>query len=262
MKDVKYTNCAKCDKNIDSRGFVSHFKRCGIEKKPRVRIYNKRPQIDPDRMNCKFCRNLCKNYNSRINHERLCKENPNRDMSFFIEHQDKLSLIRNSPEFKYQNQYTKAEALGLEKPIISEESRIKISIASRNRSDEVNKKIGESVSKTIRKKVEEGTWHTSLAKRMHYNYNGVDLHGTWELNYAKWLDKNNIKWERCRRSFSYLFENKRRRYTPDFFLPETNEYIEIKGYKTEKDEAKWDQFPKEFKLVILMKKELEDLNII
>lgn len=262
MKDVKYTNCAKCDKNIDSRGFVSHFKRCGIEKKPRVRIYNKRPQIDPDRMNCKFCRNLCKNYNSRINHERLCKENPNRDMSFFIEHQDKLSLIRNSPEFKYQNQYTKAEALGLDKPIISEESRIKISIASRNRSDEVNKKIGESVSKTIRKKVEEGTWHTSLAKRMHHNYNGIDLHGSWELNYAKWLDQNNIRWERCKRSFSYIFENKRRRYTPDFFLSESNQYIEIKGYKTTKDVAKWEQFPKELKLTILMESDLKSMGIL
>jgi hypothetical protein len=212
-------------------------------------------------MNCVFCQTLCKNYNSRINHERLCKENPNRDSSFFIKHQDKLEILRNSPEFKYHNQYTKAKALGLP-VIVTEEAKNHLKRIRENRTADDLKKMGEAISKTVRKKVEEGTWHTSLAKRMHYNYNGIDLHGSWELNYAKWLDQNNIKWERCKRSFSYFFENKRRRYTPDFFLPETNEYIEIKGYKTKKDEAKWDQFPKEFKLVILMKNELENLNII
>ena len=97
---------------------------------------------------------------------------------------------------------------------------------------------------------------------MHIDYNGVDLHGSWELKYAQYLDANNIKWIRNKDSFHYEFEGKSRKYTPDFYLLESDEYIEIKGYKTEKDEAKWSQFPTHRKLVILMKKELEDLSVI
>ena len=262
MKDIKHTTCTKCNKILNSRGYPNHYKYCGLEKNPpKVKNYIKRPQFEPDRMNCLYCNTLCKSYNSRINHERLCKENKNRESSFFISHQDKLKILKSSPDFKYHNQYTKADALGLPK-IVTEETKNHLKRIRENRTPNDLKKMGESIAKTIRKKVEEGTWHTSLAKRMHHDYNGIDLHGSWELNYAKWLDKNNIKWERCKRSFSYFFESKRRRYTPDFFLTDTQEYIEIKGYKTIKDETKWKQFPKEFKLIILMGSNLKNMGII
>jgi hypothetical protein len=41
-------------------------------------------------------------------------------------------------------------------------------------------------------------------------------------------------------------------YTPDFFLLEQNLYIEVKGYKVLRDEARWSQFP--FKLKVLGEK--------
>jgi hypothetical protein len=87
------------------------------------------------------------------------------------------------------------------------------------------------------------------------------LHGSWELKYAQWLDSNNIKWERNKSSFPYIFQDKTRKYTPDFYLPETDEYVEIKGYKTAKDEAKWSQFPEHRKLKIIMKNDFHDLGI-
>lgn len=34
---------------------------------------------------CKYCEKECKNKNSLVNHERLCKENPNRQISAFVE---------------------------------------------------------------------------------------------------------------------------------------------------------------------------------
>lgn len=121
---------------------------------------------------------------------------------------------------------------------------------------------GKQVSATIKKKVARGEWHTSLARHMHIDYNGIDLHGSWEVAYAKYLDANKIKWIRNTDSFLYIFDSKERRYTPDFYLIDTDEYIEIKGYKTEKDNAKWTQFPKNKKLIILMHKELKKLGII
>ena len=32
---------------------------------------------------CKFCEKVCKNANSLRNHERLCKQNPNRQFTLF-----------------------------------------------------------------------------------------------------------------------------------------------------------------------------------
>ena len=89
-----------------------------------------------------------------------------------------------------------------------------------------------------------------------------DLHGTWELKYAQFLDSNNIKWERCKIRFPYLYQGSTHYYTPDFYLIDTNEFIEIKGYQTDRDLCKWEQFPKELKLIILKESDLIELGII
>ena len=54
--------------------------------------------------------------------------------------------------------------------------------------------------------------------------------------------------------FQYEYEGKTRNYYPDFYLVEDDKYVEIKGYETEKDRAKWTQFKKS--LLILKRKEL------
>jgi len=82
----------------------------------------------------------------------------------------------------------------------------------------------------------------------------VMLDGTWELECAKYLDRNNFKWTRNKNRFSYNFENKDRYYTPDFFLSDFNVYLEVKGYATNKDRSKWKQFP--YRIVILQKNEI------
>ena len=46
-------------------------------------------------------------------------------------------------------------------------------------------------------------------------------------------------------------------YTPDFYLSETKEYIEIKGWVTDKDKAKFKGFTK--KLTILYRKEMSPI---
>lgn len=123
-------------------------------------------------------------------------------------------------------------------------------------SEEHKKKTKE----TINKKIKDGTWHNSFSKSRTHEYKGIKFHGTWELNYAKWLDTNGKKWRRVSESFEYIFGNKKRRYTPDFYLFDEKCYIEIKGYETEKDRSKWEQFP--FKLKILKGNYLKDLGII
>ena len=155
----------------------------------------------------------------------------------------------------------RAKRLGLPKPDISEQAKEKIRISNKSRSSEWNKENGKRISKTVNRKVEDGTWHTSLAKHMHIDYRGNDLHGSWELKYVLYLDQNSIKWVRNKDSFAYVYDEKQRKYTPDFYLPHTDEYIEIKGYKTDKDSAKWSQFPSHRKLKILMREDLLSLGL-
>lgn len=122
------------------------------------------------------------------------------------------------------------------------------------------RKLSEKIRKIVNKKIKNGEWHQSFSKRRIHFYKGLKFNGSWEFKYAQWLDSQNIKWRQPKESFSYTFENKEHRYTPDFYLINENCYIEIKGYETEKDRAKWKYFP--LKLKVLKGKELKELNII
>jgi len=86
----------------------------------------------------------------------------------------------------------------------------------------------------------------------------VTLQGSWEERIAIFFEKYNIKWSKNRIGYKYIFNNKTRLYFPDFFLDEYNIYIEVKGYETEKDVSKWNQFP--FKLYIVKKQEINNLK--
>jgi len=89
----------------------------------------------------------------------------------------------------------------------------------------------------------------------------VSLRSRWEAAYAEYLDRNNIKWLYEHRTF--ILHNGRA-YTPDFFLMDTNEWVEIKGWLREEHKEKMnsfkEQYPKE-KLTLLMKPDLISLGL-
>lgn len=200
---------------------------------------------------CEYCEKNCITTQSYAQHRTRCLKNPNRQNPKDWSTGNRKGCVAWNKGLKndVRCQLSNAAKSKLSKAI---------SIRNANETLETKNKRRE----TIRKKVEKGEWHTSLAKKMHYTYNGVDLHGKWELKYAQYLDANGINWERCKTRFSYFFEGKQRSYTPDFYLRDRDTYVEIKGYKTAKDEAKWNQFPKELKLQILLKNDLKKLSII
>ncbi len=67
----------------------------------------------------------------------------------------------------------------------------------------------------------------------------VSMDSTWEVACAVRLDELGIAWERSR-DIKIHYRDKKlrsRNYVPDFYLPEYDIYIEVKGYWT--DRAKW-----------------------
>lgn len=110
----------------------------------------------------------------------------------------------------------------------------------------------------FQRKIEAG-WRPHTRKRIRYTYNGNQFDGSWEAAYARYLDQHNTKWIRNEEKFEYFFEDRIHFYFPDFYLVDTDEYVEIKGYTSAKDLAKWEQFPRDKKLKVLREKELSSL---
>lgn len=112
----------------------------------------------------------------------------------------------------------------------------------------------EKISISIKERYREG-WmpKAGRCKKIKYYSNiagNVLLDGTWELNVAKYFDENNVNWKRNIKKFQYnnTIKNTISHYTPDFYLPDENKYIEVKGYETNLDKIKWSQFPENLEI--------------
>lgn len=80
-------------------------------------------------------------------------------------------------------------------------------------------------------------------------YNGVWMDSSWEVRFVKKLDEFGIKWRKNFAPFEYEYDNVIRRYVPDFYLPEIDTWVEVKGWETEKDFFKWKDFPHKLSIV-------------
>ena len=88
-------------------------------------------------------------------------------------------------------------------------------------------------------------------------YKNIKFRSYWEANFAKWLDLSGIKW---------LYESKtfdlgNTTYTPDFYLPEFDCYVEIKGYWYKKSKNKFNKFKKSYSELIYVFDKLKLKNI-
>jgi hypothetical protein len=66
-----------------------------------------------------------------------------------------------------------------------------------------------------------------------YENKMLKVQGTWELKYANYLNENNVNWTKSKKiNLKYKLFNTDywHTYYPDFYLIETQEYIEVKGY--------------------------------
>lgn len=209
--------CKHCGKEFDDKrklaGHSTHCKlnpkyehnmECLAEARTHVQKHRNGEFNKEEIQHCQYCGKECHSKNSLLNHERLCKFNPNR-----VE-----SNLKNLTHKGH-----KAWNKGL--------------------TVETDERVKKQVEKMV-KRVENGELNFYKVKRYIYEYNGVKLDGSWELMFAIYLDEHNIVWERPRSVFTYFFNGKEHKYLPDFYLPNSDLYIEIKGQPCDKDYAKWE----------------------
>ncbi len=82
----------------------------------------------------------------------------------------------------------------------------------------------------------------------------IYFYSRWEANFARILNRLHVKWEFQYKTFDLESQN----YTPDFFLPYSKTYVEIKNFLSEysrnRDEKFRQLYPQE-KLVLILKPE-------
>lgn len=203
--------------------------------------------------NCKFCNRDAATLNSNAQHELYCKLNPNRKIR-----KSSMGMLGKTKAsgFENKNQWSDINYS------MSDETRSKISNSTtelnlKRWSNPLNKvKQSEAMKRAVENNPEAYS-SSNRGRTKQITYNGIKFQGSWELVFYKWCEDNNILCERNVKGFRYNW-NGDRTYFPDFYLPLYDLYVEVKGYKTDRDEAKWIQFPK--KLLVVVKKDIENIK--
>ena len=239
--------------------------------------YNKNPN------RCKFCNSIISfNSKKRVRNRKFCNVQCS---GKYFNLQSLQKYLKNPilcERCKTIIPYKKRKMIGFNKYCSN-----KCSVSSTNSlrfTDEVRKKIGEK-QKIIQSKIwneQKRKEHSKLMSKIRddnpesYSSENVcgrvkpikliDSYGNdtkclggWEVLVAKYFDSVGIRWiNKIEENFQYYWNNSNHRYFPDFYLPDKNVYVEVKGFERDRDRAKWKQFPK--KLVVIKLNEIKQIQ--
>lgn len=206
---------------------------------------------------CKYCNKIVKSLNGLKHHEPYCKLNPNRKQHHDVspEANAKKSHVGwNKGKTKYTDD--RIRMYGEKTSHLYKTGQL---IHKRKKHTEETKKKLSNIRKQFLKD-NPGSIHKYSVKK--HIYKNTIFDSGWEILFAQYLDDNNISWERPGVGFEYEFEQDIHLYFPDFFLPELNIFVEIKGYKQARDEAKWNSLINDHgcKLIIITLKEINKIK--
>ena len=193
-------------------------------------------------MFCQYCNRTAKSIVSNKQHEIRCKENPEG-----IQIKPSYGMLGK----KGANQFSKARREGREIPIQSAESKAK-SLATKTLRGSLthSKEAKEKISASMKRAVENNPEAYSSSNRGRTKQiivDGIKLQGQWEVDFYLWAKEHHLNPQRPTKAFYYEW-NGTRSYHPDFYI-ESIGYVEVKGYETDRDRAKWNQFPEELFIV-------------
>jgi hypothetical protein len=243
-------SCLNCRSIVTANQLTRHYSSCLVKG---GKFIGRKYSV-PISLDCQYCNKLCKNVNSLRQHEVRCKDNPNKIIVGSHSRRNKNNYIGS-------NQFTYAKKLGLPKPVVSKETVNKI-IATKRKNGTLNKTLEQRTTTSIamKKAVENNPESYTSSNRGRVKqiiYDDIKFIGQWEVDFYIWAKKNNLSPQRPNTGFPYEW-NGLRTYFPDFYLPTLDLYVEVKGYETDRDRAKWAAFPTA--LCIIKKKEITEIR--
>lgn len=206
--------CSICGKVFTKHSsFLNHERYCKFRaSKPSVSNFISTYNVDK-KVLCKYCGKQCKNKNSLIQHELRCNKNPEHISSI-------VEGFNNRGRDPWNLGLTKDRDLRVAKQAAAS------SKALRGRSNHPQSDETRNILSVKAKEREFGGFNMRNAA---IEYNGIKLDSSYELRVAKSLEENNIKWQRCNR-FKYTHsDGSVHYYTPDFYLPEYDIYLDPKN---------------------------------
>ena len=228
-------------------------------------------------LTCQYCLKECKNKNSLSSHEIRCNKNANR-IAF---HPENLkSFNQNYQNYKNDKNdlcickfcgstFQNSRILGGHSTLCNKNPNRQETIrkaALKNRGQIRTLEQRNTTSKSMKLAVLKGTQRTpkpgGILTGSWYTMKNGDrcyLHGSWEVAVAKFMDSKNINWKRNKQLFPYIFNGSTHSYIPDFYIVDFDFYVEVKGYETDKDRAKWGSFPHTLKIIRF--KEFSNLDL-
>lgn len=248
---MRKIQCEICNKLIPANTYKSHQRRhLNHPESFKEPTY----KLNHDGLTCQFCGQERKNRNSLCNHERLCKLNPNRQLTTYEKcpNLDKFNTKGKIPWNKGLTKDTDERLRRVSEWNMAYHKEHPEAYMNRHHSEETKKKISNTM---INRCKELGTNLCGKGKRGVYH--GILCQSSWELAYVIYQEEHNVNFIRNSKPFSYTFESKIRTYFPDFYLCDEDTYIEIKGYYDKKTAEKVKQFTGN--LIVLQKKEMQPI---
>jgi hypothetical protein len=210
--------CQICNKGVSLFAFNRH-----IKSHSNINSIAHKVPVKFTETPCSFCQKVFTNKIGLGNHQIRCPENPNRVIQTLTENGRK-KIIESNKSVKWD-------------PIRREKHSASMKIAVEN-----NPESYTSANRGRTKQIE---------------IDGIKLQGQWEVDFYLWAKGKGLNPQRPTHGFKYTW-NGERTYYPDFYITSLNLYVEVKGYETDRDRAKWLHFPE--KLCIIKEKEIKEIR--
>lgn len=241
-------SCIQCRVTLTSAQLTNHFN--SIKCKRKLKLINV-----PLDLCCSFCGRTALSTNSYQQHIMRCKLNPNAI-------QLPTAPRRKNPNRVANNQYTKAKALNQPVPQFTEQARAKLSshMSERNKvywTAENRAKHSRAMQNAVAARPLSYRGAHTAGKVKRYHIADMVVIGSWEKVFAEYCIEHNIAVTQPVTGFAYTFNNRQHRYFPDFYLPAYDLYVEVKGFETDRDKCKWEQFP--HRLLILRESDISEI---
>ena len=165
----------------------------------------------------------------------------------------------------YSNVCRKFKELGIDKPRIKSKFWI---LADEETKKQVKLKQRETRIKngTLNPMINQTNPYSRTKGGKRKDLNDTYFRSSWEANIARYYNYLGIKWEYEPKTFIFTnITNGSVSYTPDFYLPEEDRWIEVKGWMDSKSKTKLKrfkkQYPKEYsKLTLIQEKEYNEIK--
>jgi len=165
-------------------------------------------------MICEHCSKEYTNKSGYSNHIRRCPSNPNRIMEILTD---------------------EGRAIIIEKNL------------SRRHTEESKKKLSVSMKQAVLNNPESYS-SKNRGRTKQIIIDGIKLQGQWEVDFYLWAKEEGLNPRRPTEAFKYEW-NGERWYHPDFYIESKDLYVEVKGYETDRDRAKWRDFPRKLRII-------------